>query len=331
MASSDTQKAARAELALLAGAAPDVAEALKGWLARLGHERRLSPKTREAYARDVATFLSLLRDEIGQQPDLATLSELTPRQVRAIIAARRADGIEARTQMRFLAAARSFARHLEREGLGKVGALTAVRAPRIPRTLPRPLSPADARAMADPATRGDEIRDSWILARDAAVLALLYGSGLRISEALGLMRRDMPEPGRGDQILVHGKGGKTRMVPVLPQVVALIDEYARACPYDLEPTGALFRGAKGGPLSPRLIQLAVERMRGALGLPDSATPHALRHSFATHLLSRGGDLRSIQELLGHASLSTTQIYAAVDSAALMAAWKGAHPRARSSG
>ncbi|ADH90581.1 integrase family protein [Ancylobacter novellus DSM 506] len=328
MASTDAQKAARAEIALLAGAAPDVAVALKGWLARLGHERRLSPKTREAYARDMSIFLGLLARQIGRQPEIADLANLSPREVRAVIAARRAEGIEARTQMRFLAAARSFGRHMEREGLGKVGALTAVRAPRIARTLPRPLSPADARAMADPATRAGEEREPWVLMRDAAVIALLYGSGLRISEALGLMRRDMPEPGRGDQIVVHGKGGKTRMVPVLRQVAEMVDAYVCACPYELEPSSSLFRGAKGGPLSPRIVQLAVERMRGGLGLPDSATPHALRHSFATHLLGRGGDLRSIQELLGHASLSTTQIYAAVDSAALMAAWRAAHPRAR---
>lgn len=327
MASTDAQKAARAERALLAGAAPDVAEALTGWLGRLGHERRLSPKTREAYARDVATFLGLLARQIGHGPTLGDLDALEPRDVRGVIAARRAEGIEPRTQMRFLAAARSFARHLEREGLGKVGALTAVRGPRVPRTLPRPLAPRDARALADPATRAGDARELWILARDAAVIALLYGSGLRISEALGMMRRDMPEPGRGDQIVVHGKGGKTRMVPVLRPVIEAVDAYARACPYELEPTAPLFRGAKGGPLSPRIVQLAVERMRGALSLPDSATPHALRHSFATHLLGRGGDLRSIQELLGHASLSTTQIYAAVDTETLMAAWKAAHPRA----
>lgn len=328
MAASDAQKAARAERGLIAGAAPDVGEALTQWLGRLGHERRLSPKTREAYARDVSTFLGLLARHLGRLPDLKALAEMHPRDVRAVIAARRAEGIEPRTQMRFLAAARSFGRHMEREGLGKVGALTAVRAPRIPRTLPRPLSLADARAMADPATRAGEEREPWVLMRDAAVIALLYGSGLRISEALGLMRRDMPVPGRGDQIIVHGKGGKTRMVPLLSTVVDMVDAYARACPYELEPSSPLFRGTKGGALSPRIVQLAVERMRGSLGLPDSATPHALRHSFATHLLGRGGDLRSIQELLGHASLSTTQIYAAVDSTALMAAWKAAHPRAR---
>lgn len=327
MASTDVQKADRAERALLVGAAPDVADALQGWLAQLAHERRLSPKTREAYARDVATFLGLLARHLGRQPDMASLSALHPRDVRAVIAARRAEGIEPRTQMRFLAAARSFGRHMEREGLGKVGALTAVRAPRIAKTLPRPVSAGEARALANPQTRAGEDREPWVLMRDAAVLSLLYGSGLRISEALGLHRRDMPLPGRGDQIIVHGKGGKMRMVPVLHTVLDVIDAYAQACPFELEPEKPLFRGAKGGALSPRIVQLAVERMRASLGLPDSATPHALRHSFATHLLSAGGDLRSIQELLGHASLSTTQIYAAVDAAALMAAWRSAHPRA----
>ncbi|MBS7543517.1 tyrosine recombinase XerC [Ancylobacter oerskovii] len=328
MAMSDAQRAERAETALLAGAAPDVATALKDWLARLGHERRLSPKTREAYARDMLGFLGHLARHLGERPDLAAFSALAPRDVRAVIAAKRAEGIEPRTQMRFLAAARSFGRHLEREGLGKVGALTAVRAPRIARTLPRPVSVADAKKLADPDSRAGEARDGWVLQRDAAVLALLYGSGLRISEALGLMRRDMPAPGEGDHITVTGKGGKTRMVPVLPGVLDAIAGYAAACPFQLEPGGPLFRGEKGGPLSPRIVQRVVEQLRGGLGLPDTATPHALRHSFATHLLARGGDLRSIQELLGHASLSTTQIYAAVDASALMASWRAAHPRAR---
>ena len=328
MAMNDAQRADRAEIALLAGAAPDVAAALKGWLARLGHERRLSPKTREAYARDMTSFLHHLTAHLGEVPNVPAFSALAPRDVRAVIAARRAEGIEPRTQMRFLAAARSFGRHLEREGVGKVGALTAVRAPRIPRTLPRPISMADARKLADPDIRAGEDRETWVLLRDAAVLALLYGSGLRISEALGLRRRDMPAPGEGDHIVVTGKGGKTRMVPVLANVLKSIDEYVRACPLVLELGGPLFVGEKGGPLSPRVIQRVVEQMRGALGLPDTATPHALRHSFATHLLARGGDLRSIQELLGHASLSTTQIYAAVDATALIASWRAAHPRAR---
>jgi integrase/recombinase XerC len=181
--------------------------------------------------------------------------------------------------------------------------------------------------LADVGTRAGEPREPWILARDAAVLALLYGSGLRISEALGLKRKDFPAPGRGDAITVTGKGNKTRMVPVLHRVAELVAEYAALCPYDLPPDGPLFVGAKGGPLSPRIIQLAMERLRGALGLPDSATPHALRHSFATHLLARGGDLRAIQELLGHASLSTTQVYTEVDTERLLAVYNSAHPRA----
>ena len=165
-----------------------------------------------------------------------------------------------------------------------------------------------------------------MLARDAAVLALLYGSGLRISEALGILRRDAPT--EGGQVTVTGKGNKTRMVPVLPLVAKAIEEYLSLCPFNMKGDEPLFRGEKGGPLSPRVVQLAMERMRGALGLPDTATPHALRHSFATHLLARGGDLRSIQELLGHASLATTQIYTAVDSASLVEAYRAAHPRAQ---
>ena len=174
---------------------------------------------------------------------------------------------------------------------------------------------AAAKRFADADERAGEARDPWIWARDAAVMALLYGSGLRISEALGLKRRDVPLPGEGDVLIVTGKGNKTRMVPVLQNVLALIADYVAMCPHPLPPAGPIFVGARGGPLSPRIIQLTMERLRGALGLPDSATPHALRHSFATHLLTRGGDLRAIQELLGHASLSTTQIYTGIDTRA----------------
>ncbi|HEY4987011.1 MAG TPA: tyrosine-type recombinase/integrase, partial [Bradyrhizobium sp.] len=171
-----------------------------------------------------------------------------------------------------------------------------------------------------------ETRETWILARDAAVMALLYGSGLRISEALGLIRRDVPLPGQGDTLIVTGKGNKTRMVPVLRTVLDLIQDYVAMCPHHLAQDAPIFVGARSGPLSPRIIQLTMERMRGALGLPDSATPHALRHSFATHLLSRGGDLRAIQELLGHASLSTTQIYTGIDTERLLEVYRQAHPR-----
>jgi integrase/recombinase XerC len=243
------------------------------------------------------------------------------------MAARRADGVSGRSLMRTLAGARSFARFLERTGKGKVGALAAVRAPKVPRTLPKPLAITAAKRVADADLRAGEEREPWVLARDAAVLALLYGSGLRISEALGLKRQDMPAPGRGDAVTVTGKGNKQRMVPVLPQVAQLVADYVSLCPHDLPADGPLFVGTRGGPLSPRIVQLAMARLRGALGLPDSATPHALRHSFATHLLARGGDLRAIQELLGHASLSTTQIYTAVDTDRLLEVYRSAHPRA----
>jgi integrase/recombinase XerC len=191
--------------------------------------------------------------------------------------------------------------------------------------VPKPLPASSARALADADLRAGEARDQWVLARDAAVLALLYGAGLRISEALGLKRRDID--GSPDALTITGKGNKTRMVPLLPQVLRLIEDYVRTCPYALTAEGPLFVGAKGGPLSPRIVQLAMASLRGALGLPDTATPHALRHSFATHLLARGGDLRSIQDLLGHASLSTTQIYTAVDAERLLDIYNSAHPRA----
>jgi integrase/recombinase XerC len=243
------------------------------------------------------------------------------------MAARRADGAGSRSLMRVLAGVRSFARFLERNGKGKVGALAAVRAPKVAKTLPKPLHIAAARQVADVDARAGDDREPWILARDAAVLALLYGSGLRISEALGLTRGAVPAPGQGDAITVTGKGNKQRMVPLLPQVAQSIADYVATCPYGLPPDGPLFVGARGGPLSPRIIQLVMERLRGVLNLPDSATPHALRHSFATHLLARGGDLRAIQELLGHASLSTTQIYTAVDTDRLLEVYRSAHPRA----
>jgi integrase/recombinase XerC len=297
------------------------------WSAFLGDEKRMSPKTVEAYRRDVTQFLLFMSDHLGGQPSLADLAELTPQDVRAFMASRRAKGIGGRTLMRQLAGARSFARFLERNGKGKVGALNAVRAPKIPKSLPKPLAVQQAKRISDTDLRAGEEREPWIFARDAAVMALLYGSGLRIAEALGLKRRDIPASGSGDTLTVLGKGNKARMVPVLPAVLALIHDYIALCPYDLPDDGPLFVGAKGGKLSPRIIQLTMERLRGALSLPDTATPHALRHSFATHLLSRGGDLRAIQELLGHASLSTTQIYTAVDTERLLEAYNAAHPRA----
>jgi len=308
-------------------AAAEVMAELRRWLTHLGAERRMSPKTVEAYERDVRQFLAFLTGHGGEQVTLQALAALEPRDVRAFMAARRSAGIGSRSLMRSLAGARSFARFLERNGKGRVGALSAVRAPKVPKTLPKPLDIASAKRLADVDLRAGEEREPWVLARDAAVLALLYGSGLRISEALGLTREAVPAPGKGDAITVTGKGNKTRMVPVLRQVLELIDEYVTLCPYDLADQSPIFVGAKGGPLSPRIMQLVMARLRGVLGLAETATPHALRHSFATHLLARGGDLRAIQELLGHASLSTTQIYTAVDTEQLLNVYRSAHPRA----
>src|SRR5215469_15522531 len=311
----------------LASADESIALQMTRWLTHLRAERRLSPKTLEAYARDLRQCLEFLCTHWGERVTLSRFAALEAVDVRAFMAMRRADDVSGRSLMRALAGLRSFGRFLEREGKGKVGALSAIRAPKIAKSLPKPIQMNAAKRLTDADERAGETRETWILMRDAAVMALLYGSGLRISEALSLKRRDVPRPGEGDVLVVTGKGNKTRMVPVLQNVLGLIAEYAAICPHVLAAEAPIFVGARGGPLSPRIIQLTMARMRGALGLPDSATPHALRHSFATHLLSRGGDLRAIQELLGHASLSTTQIYTAVDTERLLDAYKAAHPRA----
>jgi integrase/recombinase XerC len=304
-----------------------VALQMTHWLSHLRAERRLSPKTLEAYARDVRQCLEFLAEHWGTRVTLSRFAALQASDVRAFMAMRRSDDIGGRSLMRALAGLRSFGRFLEQEGKGKVGALSAIRAPKVGKSLPKPIQMAAAKRLADADERAGEARDPWIWARDAAVMALLYGSGLRISEALGLKRRDVPQPGAGDVLVVTGKGNKTRMVPVLQNVLTLIHDYVAMCPYQLAPEGPIFVGARGGPLRARIIQLTMERLRGALGLPDSATPHALRHSFATHLLTRGGDLRAIQELLGHASLSTTQIYTGIDTERLLEVYRTAHPRA----
>lgn len=318
---------AEPEGAPLTCAAPDLAAEITHWLSHLRAERRLSPKTLEAYARDLRQCLVFLSEHWGGLVTLKQFAAIEATDVRAFMSARRADDIGGRSLMRALAGLRSFGRFLERDGKGKVGALSAIRAPKIGKSLPKPIQMSSARQMTDADIRAGENREPWIWARDAAVMALLYGSGLRISEALGLIRRDVPLPGKGDVITVTGKGNKTRMVPVLQNVLALVQDYVAMCPHAIAQDGPIFVGARGGPLSPRIIQLTMERLRGALGLPDSATPHALRHSFATHLLTRGGDLRAIQELLGHASLSTTQIYTGVDADRLLDVYKTAHPRA----
>jgi integrase/recombinase XerC len=307
-------------------AAPDLSAAAAAWLLYLAGERQMSARTIEAYRRDVRQFLAFLGERFGAAPSVADFTDCAPADLRAFLARRRAEGIDGRSLQRALSALRSLARHIAREGGETASAVGAIRAPKAARRLPRPLSPSDAKAVATTAPREGEAREQWILARDAAVLALCYGAGLRISEALSIRRADAPI-GECDSITVVGKGNKARSAPVIAPVRKAVEDYLTLCPFALKPDGPLFVGAKGGPLSPRIVQLAMERMRGALSLPDTATPHALRHSFATHLLSRGGDLRTIQDLLGHASLSTTQVYTGVDSARLLAAYRSAHPRA----
>jgi integrase/recombinase XerC len=291
------------------------------WQRDLGSVRRLAPKTLEAYARDVGQFLSFLAGHTGGPVTLETLRELRAADIRAFMAARREESLGSRSLARALSALKSFFRFLEREGLVESEALNLVRSPKQPKSLPKALTVLEA--MATLATPAEMEEIPWIAARDIAVLALCYGAGLRISEALAITRADLD----ADALMVTGKGGKTRMVPLIAKVREAIEQYLKLCPFALNPSQPLFRGHKGGVLSPRLIQLRMAQLRSALGLPPSATPHALRHSFATHLLGAGGDLRAIQELLGHASLSTTQIYTGVDTDRLLEAYRKAHPRA----
>jgi integrase/recombinase XerC len=317
-------KAREAEAVIVA--APDLKRAVDAWLAYLDVERQLSENTSEAYQRDIAQFLGFLAGHLNRLPTLAHLKTLAARDVRAFLASRRAQGVGSRSLARTLSALRTFFRFLERRGLGKNDAVRAVALPKLPHSVPKPLTAPKARALVESADLAAPDAPEWITARDTAVLALLYGSGLRISEALSLTRREAPIKGR-DMLRVTGKGGKTRVVPVLPIVREAVELYIELCPVEIGSDDPLFVGVRGGPLSPRIIQLAIARTRGALGLPETATPHALRHSFATHLLGAGADLRAIQELLGHASLSTTQGYTEVDREHLLSTYARAHPRA----
>jgi integrase/recombinase XerC len=305
--------------------APDLRQAAREWAEHLGNERRLAPKTLEAYSRDLEQFFRFLTEHLGEPPTLDAISALRPADVRAFMAARRNEDVGPRSLARQLAALRSFARFIQRRGYATTTAFASVRPPKQPKSLPKALSVEDSAALIETAEAMAE--EPWIAARDSAVLTLLYGCGLRISEALALKRADVPV-GDVDAIRVVGKGGRERLVPVLPVVSRAVEAYLSLCPFTIAPNEPLFRGARGGPLSPRIVQLATARLRGALGLEASATPHALRHSFATHLLGRGGDLRTIQELLGHASLSTTQIYTNVDAERLLDVYRRAHPRAQ---
>lgn len=309
---------------LLIIADPALMSERQRWLESLAGERRLSPKTIEAYERDSRQFLAFLTGNAGGPATLGDLKALRVADLRGFLASRRRDGAGARSLGRNLAGVRSLLRHLERAGLVNAAAAGAIRAPKQGKSLPKPLSAPDALALSQ---ADQQLSDEpWIAARNAAVLALLYGCGLRISEALALTAADLAGDVR--VIRVTGKGGKTRIVPLLAPVREGIELYRKLSPYRPPGDEPLFRGARGGPLQPAIIQREMQKLRGALGLPDHATPHALRHSFATHLLAGGGDLRSIQELLGHQSLSTTQIYTGVDAARLMDVYDRAHPRAR---
>jgi len=290
------------------------------WQRDLSSVRRLAAKTLEAYSRDVGQFFTFMGVHAGGPVSIAMLTELRAADLRAFMARRRQEGVEARSLARGLSAIKSLFRFLEHEGVLSSEALNTIRAPRAKKSLPKALTVSEAKATI---TTTDEMEDRpWVAARDIAVLTLCYGAGLRISEALSLSRADL----EGPTLRVTGKGGKTRLVPLIDPVHQAVETYLTLVPFKLTPSQPLFRGVKGGVLSPRLIQMRMAQLRGALGLPPGATPHALRHSFATHLLGRGGDLRAIQELLGHASLSTTQIYTAVDTERLLDAYRAAHPR-----
>jgi integrase/recombinase XerC len=306
-------------------------EARRAWLEWLARERRASPHTLEAYGRDVAEFLGFLAGHLGGEPDLAALGALRPADLRAFLAARAAAGDANATRARRLAAIRGFLRHLSRRhGMAPL-ALGAIRGPRPKPPIPRALTAAEARAVATGAgetyAAGRHERPDFQAARDRALFALLYGAGLRIGEALALNLADAPLPGEEAPLRVRGKGGKARIVPVLPVVRAAIADYLRHRGPGA-PGEPLFLGARGARLDAAVAQRAMRAFRRLAGLPEHATPHALRHSFATHLLGAGADLRAIQDLLGHASLSTTQRYTAVDAAGLLATWRKAHPRAR---
>jgi integrase/recombinase XerC len=308
---------------LLVIADPALMAERRNWLDALADERRLAANTLEAYERDTRQFLAFLTGHLAAPARLKDIGDLRPADLRGFLASRRRDGAGARTLGRGLAGLRSFLRHLERKGLANAAGASAVRSPKQPKSLPKPLTDRQALAVVD---AGEQLADEpWVSLRNAAVLALLYGCGLRISEALSLTPADFE--GTPTSLRIDGKGGKMRIVPLIAAARSGVEDYVKLCPYPLAPDTPLFRGTRGGPLQPAIIQREMQKLRGALGLPDSATPHALRHSFATHLLAGGGDLRTIQELLGHASLSTTQVYTGVDSARLLEIYDRAHPRA----
>jgi len=315
----------RAEIQFLATS--DLAEAISAWQRWLVSERRASAHTIDGYGRDLSSFLTFLAEHRGGAPDLKTLQDLRASDFRAWLARRATDGLARSSTARALSTVRGFFRHLAREGVVDNAAALSVRGPKVPKSLPKALSAPDAVDLMGAVS--DVASEPWIAKRDIALLTLLYGCGLRIGEALSLRRRDIPprDESGGGVLVVLGKGGKQRMVPVLGAVLDAIEVYVAACPFGGTPESPLFLGSRGDVLNPGVAQRTVRRVRTLLDLPDTTTPHALRHSFATHLLAGGGDLRTIQELLGHASLSTTQRYTDVDQDRLMTVYEEAHPRA----
>jgi integrase/recombinase XerC len=318
-------EALRAEPAVAFLAAGDLLEQIAEWRQWLAGERRASPHSLAAYERDLAAFLVFLAEHHGAAASLATLTKLDRGDLRAWLAHRSGRGLKASSTGRALSVLRGFYRFLARRKLVENAVVLGMKNPKLPRSVPKALTQAEASDAID--NIGELSDEPWVAKRDAALLTLLYGCGLRLGEALSLRRRDQLAA-RAGRLTVTGKGRKQRIVPVLPIVAEALDDYVAACPHRHDP---LFLGVRGGPLNPRIVQDRLQRLRLLLGLPASATPHALRHSFATHLLAGGGDLRAIQELLGHASLSTTQRYTDVDAAGLMAVYERAHPRAKSAG
>lgn len=304
-------------------AGPGLAEAICCWQDWLRTERRVSGHTMDAYGRDLASFLAFLHDHLGKTADISSLGELKPADFRSYLARRANEGIARSTIARAMSTLRNFFRYLDKTGRVHNPAAKTVKTPRLPTSIPKALDEIDA---LDAIRAAGALQDEpWLAARDQALLLLLYGCGLRLGEALSIT---WATPTDADVLRVLGKGRKERIVPILPIVRAAIASYRDLCPFKNAGAAPLFLGRRGKPLSPRIIQRQMETLRAQLGLHEQATPHALRHSFATHLLAKGGDLRTIQELLGHASLSTTQRYTAVDERHLIRTYQDTHPRAK---
>ena len=310
-------------------AEPAVVKALTNWQDWLKHEKHYSAHTLDAYSRDVISFFQFLGRHLGHAPGLEDLDRLSTRDFRGYLARQNAEGLERTSTARAMSTLKTFFKYLVREGRIENTVIQTVRIPKVPKSIPKALSIQDALTALDVV---EELSDDvWVGKRDKALLTLLYGCGLRLGEALKLSRDEGLRALDGDaSLVISGKGGKQRLVPVLPAVSIAIQDYLDVCPFQFEGDAPLFVGVRGKRLNPAIAQKTVRELRALLKLPDSATPHALRHSFATHLLGGGGDLRTIQELLGHASLSSTQRYTEVDGEHLSMVYDATHPRAKRS-